>query len=63
MIIGRFVIKKAKTIKKILLTSEKGSNEQVFRMLQIYSCRFCGLCIYRNEKVYFKEKDEIFNCL
>lgn len=60
MIIGKYVIKKARTIKSKLLNSKRGTDEQVTRMLQIYNSRFFGICFYRTDNEYYKEKKEIF---
>ena len=63
MIIGKYVIKRAKTIRVIIQTSKIGTKEQVARMIQIYSCRFCGICFYRTEKTFIKERKAFFNFL
>ena len=60
MIIGKYVIRKALTIKNKLINRHLGSNEDVTRMLQIYSCRFCGICFYRIDTEFYKEKKEIY---
>lgn len=63
MIIGKYVVRRAKTIKSRLINRQRGTDEQVTRMLQIYSGRFCGICFYRNDNVYYEEKKKIFNCI
>lgn len=64
---GKLIIKSASSIKKKLL-DEKGDHlsKEFLRIMQIYECRFLGLCIYRNEDSYketrkkiLKEKREI----
>tara|TARA_R110002124_G_C8592620_1_gene483493 strand:+ start:277 stop:468 length:192 start_codon:yes stop_codon:yes gene_type:complete len=63
MKIGKYIIRRAKTIKHILQNRDQGTKEAVARMLQIYSCRFCGICFYRNEQTFIKERKQFFNCL
>jgi len=60
MIIGKYVIRRSKTIKDILIDRESANKEHTTRMLQIYSCRIFGLCFYRADPVYCEERKEIF---
>lgn len=60
MVIGKYVIRKARTIKNRLINRKRGSDEDVTRMLQIYNCRIFGICFYRVDTEYYKEKKEIF---
>jgi hypothetical protein len=63
MIIGKYVIKRAKTIRVIIQTSKTGTEQEVARMLQIYSCRFCGICFYRTEITFINERKAFFDFL
>ena len=60
MIIGKYVIRKARTIKNKLINRQCGSDEDITRMLQIYNCRIFGICFYRTESEFHKEKHQIF---
>ena len=60
MVIGKYVIRKARTIKNRLINRKRGSDEDVTRMLQIYNSRIFGICFYRVDTEYYKEKKEIF---
>ena len=60
MKIGKYLIRRAKTIKNILINRDQGTKEDVARMLQIYSCRFCGICFYRDERTFIDERNNIF---
>ena len=63
MKIGKYIIRRAKTIKHILQNRDQGTKEAVARMLQVYSCRFCGICFYRDEQTFIDERKQFFNCL
>lgn len=63
MKVGKYIIRRAKTIKHILQSIDQGSKEDATRMLQIYSCRFCGICFYRNEQTFINERKQFFNGL
>jgi len=74
MKIGIYYFKTAKSIRnsitsKLISISKDGviSDEHekrlVMRLLQIYSCRFCGLCFYREEHIFKNESDEILKGL
>ena len=63
MKIGKYIIRRAKTIKHILQNRRDRRNINVERMIQIYSCRFCGICFYRDEQTFIKERKQFFNCL
>jgi hypothetical protein len=60
MVIGKYVIRKARTIKNRLINRKRGNDEDVTRLLQIYSCRIFGVCFYRTDTEFYKEKKEIF---
>jgi len=56
MRIGRIFIRRASSIKHILNNRNDGTEEDFVRMIQVYSCRFCGICIYRDEKTFMEER-------
>ena len=60
MIIGKYVIRLASTIRNKLLGSMYEPNSKLWwRVAQIYGCRLFGLCIYRHEGHFLKEVDKI----
>lgn len=60
MIVGKYVIRRAKTIKKRILERDNNQPLLLERMLQIYHSRFCGICFYRDEPSYEKMRKDIF---
>jgi len=60
MKLGKYVIHRASTIKRLLGTSNLDiKSDWMIRLIQIYECRILGLCFYRNELSYYGLKDQI----
>jgi hypothetical protein len=53
---GRYIVKRARTIKKLLLKAKYKDNITFNRMLQIYNCRIFGICFYRGEGLFRRDK-------
>jgi hypothetical protein len=58
MRIRKYIIRRSKTIKHILKNRDQGTPEDVSRMLQVYNCRFFGICFYRDEKTFISERKQ-----
>lgn len=72
MKIGIYYIKSAKSIRKSITSklkeiskdyviSDETQKQHLIRLLQIYSCRFFGVCFYREEYVFKNETNDILN--
>lgn len=64
MKIGKFIIRNAGGLRRTFISKLKerglhGDGPVKERILQIYSCRILGLCIYRDEVTYEIEGREI----
>ena len=56
---NKLIVRKAKTIRKIIVEKPITINDLLLdMMIQIYECRIFGLCVYRTEASYKKQKNE-----
>jgi hypothetical protein len=61
MVIGKYVVRRAKSIKNALINRDRGSEEDIIRVIQIYNCRFLGICFYRVDSEFYKDKNKFLN--
>jgi hypothetical protein len=61
MQIGNYIIRRSKTIKKLLLNSDNPKLMPFIRIMQVYQCRIFGFCFYRSEASYEKLRKEVMS--
>ena len=60
MKIGNIIINRSSKIRKILLKKPSKSMQSTWQdLMQIYSCRIFGFCVYRDLPTYRKEYKKI----